>query len=124
MFCRNCRTELTSRTDRCISCGSKPLAGYNFCPHCGSPSQKHAQVCLTCGVAFVGALSDNVFLLTLLLAVFLGGIGIHRFFHGHIVTGILMIVTLGGFGIWYIIDLILIVTGNFKDSNGDPIKYN
>jgi TM2 domain-containing membrane protein YozV len=51
-----------------------------------------------------------------LLAFFLGGLGIHRFYVGKIGTGILIIVTIGGFfGIWVLIDFIMILVGAFKD---------
>lgn len=51
-----------------------------------------------------------------LLAFFLGGLGIHRFYVGKIGTGILIIVTIGGFfGIWVLIDFIMILIGAFKD---------
>lgn len=51
-----------------------------------------------------------------LLAFFLGGLGVHRFYVGKIGTGILIIVTLGGFfGIWVLIDFIMILIGAFKD---------
>ena len=57
-----------------------------------------------------------------LLAFFLGGIGIHRFYLGKIGTGILMIITLGGLGIWALIDFIMAVSGAMKDKEGLPIK--
>ena len=58
-------------------------------------------------------------LVTLLLCFFLGFIGVHRFYVGKIGTGILMIVTFCGFfGIWVLIDLIMIVCGAFKDKEG------
>ncbi|MBT3995690.1 MAG: TM2 domain-containing protein [Chloroflexi bacterium] len=66
--------------------------------------------------------SEKTFVATLLLCVLLGGLGIHRFYVGKTGTGILMLLTLGGFGIWSLIDLIMIAVGNFKDSNGLPIK--
>ena len=66
--------------------------------------------------------SEKGFLPTLLLAIFLGGLGIHRFFVGKIGTGILQLLTLGGLGIWALIDIIIIAVGSFKDKNGLPIK--
>jgi TM2 domain-containing membrane protein YozV len=50
-----------------------------------------------------------------ILAWFLGVFGVHRFYVGKVGTGILMILTLGGLGIWVIIDFILILIGSFKD---------
>jgi len=67
--------------------------------------------------------SDKDFVITLLICVFLGGLGVHRFFVDKIGTGVLMLVTLGGLGIWWIIDIILIVTGSFEDSEGRVIAY-
>lgn len=53
----------------------------------------------------------------------LGGIGgLHRFYTGHIAIGLLQVFTLGGFFIWTIVDLILILSGKFKDSNGRLIR--
>ena len=66
---------------------------------------------------------DKDFITTLLLCIFLGGLGVHRFFVDKIGTGVLMLVTLGGLGIWWIIDIILIVTSSFEDSEGRVIAY-
>lgn len=57
----------------------------------------------------------------LLLCLFLGGLGIHRFYVGKIGTGILYLLTCGFFGIGAIIDLILIAVGSFKDKYGYPL---
>ena len=55
-------------------------------------------------------------ILVLLMSIFFGSIGVDRFIMGKIGTGILKLITLGGFGIWWLIDLILIATKyNFKD---------
>jgi len=59
----------------------------------------------------------------LLLCLFLGAFGIHRFYVGKIGTGILELVTLGGLGIWALIDLIFIALGKFKDKNGDLMQW-
>ena len=58
--------------------------------------------------------SDKNWLATLLLCLFLGGIGVHRFYVGKVGTGILQLITLGGCGIWTLIDLIMIITGSLK----------
>ena len=53
-----------------------------------------------------------------LLCFFFGVFGVHRFYVGKIGTGILMLATFGGLGIWYLIDLILILAGEFRDVEG------
>lgn len=57
-------------------------------------------------------------LTTLLLCLFLGGFGVHRFFTGHTGTGVAQLFTLGGCGIWALYDLIMIATGQFRDASG------
>ena len=57
-------------------------------------------------------------LVALLFCILLGWIGVHRFYVGKIGTGILMVVTVGGLGIWMLIDLILIAVGEFRDKEG------
>ena len=68
-------------------------------------------------------LSDKDFLPTLILCFFVGMLGIHRFYAGKVGTGIAMIVTLGGLGIWVLIDFIMICIGSFRDIDGRIIKY-
>ena len=67
---------------------------------------------------FGNPISPKSRLAAALLAWFLGVIGVHRFYVGKVGTGILMIVTLGGLGIWVLIDFIVILVGSFKDKEG------
>jgi TM2 domain-containing membrane protein YozV len=55
---------------------------------------------------------------TLALAALLGPFGAHRFYVGKRGTGALMLVTLGGAGIWYLYDLVTILGGSFRDASG------
>jgi TM2 domain-containing membrane protein YozV len=67
---------------------------------------------------------QNQWIVVLLLAFFLGFIGAHRFYVGKNGTGILMILTLGGIGLWILYDLIIIITGNFKTKEGNKVSLN
>lgn len=68
---------------------------------------------------------EKSFLATMLLCWFLGVFGIHRFYTGYIVIGIVQLLTLGGCGIWALLDLVSICLGNYKDvSNRELSGYN
>ncbi|NLT28375.1 MAG: TM2 domain-containing protein [Dehalococcoidales bacterium] len=57
-----------------------------------------------------------------LFAWFLGAFGVHRFYLGKIGTGLLMLFTIGGLGIWALVDFIMAVAGVMKDKDGKVIK--
>lgn len=111
-----------------------------LCPHCGVTIEEGAQFCSGCG-AQVGqtALHDapksqpttisikpspKSATTALILCLFFGAFGLHRFYAGKIGTGILMLLTAGGIGIWILVDLILIVTNRFTDGEDRPLVFN
>ncbi|HEU5199173.1 MAG TPA: TM2 domain-containing protein [Ktedonobacterales bacterium] len=69
--------------------------------------------------AYAGQQKD--WLTTLLLCIFVGYLGVHSFYTGKTVFGILQLVTLGGCGIWTLVDLIMIITDKYVDGNGLPL---
>ncbi len=66
-------------------------------------------------------MTDKRILPAFLLCFFLGIFGAHRFYVGKIGTAVLQIFTLGGLGIWALIDLIMIVVGSFSDKEGNKL---
>lgn len=58
----------------------------------------------------------------LLLSIFVGGLGVDRFYLGYTGLGVGKLLTLGGCGIWSIIDIISIATGKMKDANGNELQ--
>ena len=130
MFCRNCGKELTGTPEICLGCGAKPLAGNSFCHACGAETNPLAEICVKCGARLAKAEAADISpksrltttLLCILPAWFVWVNGVHRFYLGKIGTGIAMLLTLGGLGIWTLIDFIYAVSGNMKDKEGKLIK--
>jgi hypothetical protein len=103
-----------------------------YCTECGEIINIKAEICPKCGVRQYAVTTpsieselksrDNRWLTCLLLCLFLGGFGVHRFYTGHTVIGVIQLLTLGGCGVWALVDLVIILTGNFKDIQGNTIK--
>jgi hypothetical protein len=102
-----------------------------YCAECGALINFKAEICPKCGVRqpIQSTPIDteiieqrNKWIICLLLCWFLGVFGAHRFYTGHTALGVFQLLTLGGCGIWALIDFIVIVSGNFKDAQGNPIK--
>lgn len=105
MYCQNCGHPLGRRD--------------TFCPHCGAPvPRSHVHVTHE----YIPAASPKSRLAALLLAIFLGELGIHRFYVGKIGTGLIWLFTVGFFGIGWLVDIILIAAGVFRDGRGLPIS--
>jgi hypothetical protein len=96
-----------------------------LCQICDRQLHRTARACPGCGAVQPrrsGAGTDAVLILpTGLLCFFFGWLGAHRFYVGKVGTGLLQLVTIGGLGLWAFIDLILILTGVFKDGDGKKI---
>jgi hypothetical protein len=92
----------------CRSCGKEIAANSGFCPLCGAaqaaPTDKGS--------------GQKDWLVALLLSIFVGEFGVDRFYLGHIGLGILKLLTGGGCGIWWLIDVILIATNSLRDAQG------
>ncbi len=65
--------------------------------------------------------NEKKWMVALLFSIFLGGFGVDRFYMGYTFLGILKLITFGGFGIWWLIDLILIAVGELKDASGNEL---
>jgi len=96
-----------------------------YCHACGGVIDAAAIVCPRCGViqsnlsAVLG--SEKRILPAFLLCAMFGMFGAHRFYVGKIGTGILQLVTLGGLGIWWLVDIIMIIVGAFTDKDGEKL---
>jgi TM2 domain-containing membrane protein YozV len=107
----------------CKKCGKELPEQASFCPSCGQAVNPAASPARSASVTGPGYTADKPVsplsrLAALLLCLFVGALGVHRFYVGKIGTGVAMIFTLGGLGIWVLVDLIMIVVGNFTDANG------
>jgi len=121
MFCRNCATQLADKAAYWISCGRRPLEGNRYCQSCGQETLPGAEICVKCGVR-LGPSGEKDWLVALILSVLLGGLGVDRFYLGYVGLGILKLLTLGGCGIWWLVDVILIAMNKLPDSKGNPLQ--
>lgn len=80
---------------------------------------KKAVVATGASAAAVDASRGKSQIVALILVIFLGGLGIHRFYLGYTTIGIIQLLTAGGCGIWALIDLIRIATGDLKPKDGE-----
>lgn len=98
----------------CYSCGKVILKAAFVCPYCGVYVAKRG--------GYEEGVSAKNRTVALLLCFFLGWLGAHRFYVEKAGTGILWLCTLGFLGIGTLVDLIFILTGNFKDAQGKLVK--
>ena len=97
MYCRECGQLIRNESSKCTNCGTEKGLGDNYCYKCGSIIKKHdLERCEFCGAN----LNDNRYvarenakskLIAVFLALFLGGMGIHRFYLGYVKIGIVQL---------------------------------
>ncbi|MBT4694581.1 MAG: TM2 domain-containing protein [Planctomycetaceae bacterium] len=86
------------------------------------PGQPMPGMMAPAGYAGGGGKSDKQKIVAALLCWFLGAFGVHRFYLGHIGIGVIQLLTLGGCGVWTIVDFIMILTGGVKDDQGRELS--
>ena len=107
----------------CKFCGQKIDDDDSFCKHCGGkqtaaqPAQQVVNVYTTQEPDYIHKSKWTAFCLCL----FLGWAGFHRFYTGKVFTGIIWLLTVGFFGIGWVLDLIVILCGGFHDKAGQPL---
>jgi hypothetical protein len=97
----------------CRACDAEISAIARECPQCGAQQFETSKAVATSEVP-----SEHRALTTGLLCLLLGVFGAHRFYVGKIGTGLLQLCTIGGLGLWWLFDVVLIVTGQFRDKEG------
>ena len=151
MYCRECGEQITNeKAVICIKCGTGKGQGDKYCPECGvAVKTKGAEVCLNCGVRIKGSTNnfanqiknvtnnssssnnDNK-MVAGLLAIFLGGAGVHRFYLGYKQIGFIQLgifaagiiifqPILLGSSIWAIFDAVQIFTGKLNNADGTEL---
>lgn len=131
MFCKNCGNEMNENAFACMNCGFAKGTGERFCSNCGNEINPGAVICTKCGASAKASSCVNgeqkSKLVAVLLAFFLGSIGIHDFYLGYTKYGIIKIILtvctgIGG-GIWALVDFIRLLTGSLNtDANGIELK--
>ena len=100
MYCRNCGTRLQNQAVACTGCGFPPLRGTNHCQTCGKSTVLGQAMCTSCGSSLgSGQSSTSKSRVTAgILAIFLGFLGVHKFYLGYKGSGVIMLLLslLGG----------------------------
>jgi len=107
-----------------------------YCQNCGKEYSGDAKYCQSCGILLIKRpdyssssaihtaprpVPQRELVVALILSIFLGSFGVDRFYLGYAGLGILKLLTCGGCGIWWLIDIILIATRKLTDSEGTPL---
>ncbi len=146
MYCKECGEKLLNeKAVICVKCGTSKGKGINFCKECGEKINNNNQdICLNCGVGLndfsnikdrfksYNGKGNNKKILSGLLALFFGGMGVHNFYLGYKETGLIQLgLYLIGYilfwpaslvsSIWALIDAVKIFTGKMCNANGEVL---
>lgn len=115
MYCKNCGKEIDDKAAVCIHCGvatheqtQQPVVNV---------VNTNTNTNVNRGPAYIHKKKWPAFWLCLLL----GEFGAHRFYVGKVGTGLIWLFTMGMFGIGWLIDLVMILCGGFRDKAGQPL---
>lgn len=132
MFCRNCGKEVQAGAVVCTSCGFKPMDGNLYCQNCGAATKADQEICISCGFKLSKPQSTYTKskIAAGLLGIFLGALGIHKFYLGYNTQGlILLLVTVltcgfGGFitGIIGIVEGIIYLTKTDEEFDREYVQ--
>lgn len=105
----------------CQNCGREYGINAKYCQNCGAPLMNTAVYSTAIHPEQQNTLQKEL-VVALILSITLGTFGADRFYLGYIGLGILKLLTCGGCGIWWLVDIILIATRKLPDSSGMPLK--
>jgi TM2 domain-containing membrane protein YozV len=96
MYCRNCGKEVDAKAVACMGCGVAPGTGNKFCPNCAGPVEAIQIVCVKCGADLrkpgaAGTAQAKSKIAAGLLGIFLGSLGVHKFYLGYSKEGVIML---------------------------------
>lgn len=126
MHCRNCGSEIDKNAVVCVKCGFEPLAKNNHCQNCGEATTDGQKVCTGCGVILKNKVltpGPRNKIVAAILALFLGGFGIHKFYLGSWGLGIIYILLFLTF-IPSIVSFVEFIIFLVMDDNTFERKYN
>lgn len=125
MFCKNCGKEVSEQAVVCPACG---VPTDNYTTNAATPDTQQPNIVINNSNTNTntntningagGRYAHKSKIVALVLAIFLGAFGVHRFYVGKAGTGILYLFTGGLFGIGWIIDIVMIILGSFHDKRG------
>lgn len=141
MYCRNCGNAMNAGEKICENCGIPVGYGTDYCLNCGTQTNG-ATVCSMCGLRSAPDVNINPITdtpekavlpnaksrtLAAVLGIFLGAFGVHSFYLGYKIKGIMQLLvtcwTCGIGGVWGIIEGILILGGKINtDAGGNLLK--